>query len=151
MADINVEMLREKLYKAAIALSCISEVCVDVSKQHISAERAIDKIRDYLHDTNAIGSRYRVDRLIDDCTIGECSRDEIARQIFEDYFLILDNQKNHPLYSTNAFIEDCCMTATTSTGAYIFDKEHLDIDKQSKADANRIKEAVDRTKKYIKE
>lgn len=67
MAEMNVELLREKLHKAAIALVCIGEVCVDVSKQHISAERAIDKIRNYLHDTDAIGSRYRVDRLIAEC------------------------------------------------------------------------------------
>lgn len=67
MAEMNVEMLREKLHKAAIALSCIGEVCVDVSKQHISAERAIDKIRNYLYDTDVIGSRYRVDRLIEEC------------------------------------------------------------------------------------
>ena len=177
MADINVEMLREKLYKAAIALSCIGEVCVDVSKQHISAERAIDKIRNYLHDTDAIGSRYRVDRLIEDCTIGECSRDEIARQIFEDYFLILDKNnikyydypaccdgcsnnpknggsgicnctlpymQNPTLYNTG----DSCMANNIDGRVYFTNTDNL---KEHKANYDRIIEAVERTKKYIKE
>lgn len=67
MADINVEMLKENLYEAARALVCIGETCVDVSKQHISAEAAIDKIRGYLRHTDAIATRYRVDKLIEDC------------------------------------------------------------------------------------
>jgi hypothetical protein len=67
MPNINVEMLKERLYKASKALFIISETLVDVSKQHISAERAIDKIRSYMYDTDVVGSRYRVDRLIEDC------------------------------------------------------------------------------------
>ena len=70
MANINVEKLKEKLYPAASALFCISEVCVDVSKQHISAEDAIDKIRRYLGKTEMF-SKARVDRLIADCAIDE--------------------------------------------------------------------------------
>ena len=45
MADINVEMLKEKLYPAAKALFIIGETLVDESKQHISAEDAIKKIQ----------------------------------------------------------------------------------------------------------
>ena len=71
MANINVEKLKEKLYPAAKALFIISETLVDVSKQHISAENAIDKIRTYMFDTDIIGSRYRVDRLIEDCMMNE--------------------------------------------------------------------------------
>lgn len=70
MANINVEKLKEKLYPTASAIFCISEVCVDVSKQHISAEDAIDKIRGYLGKTEMF-SKYRVDRLIEDCAVDE--------------------------------------------------------------------------------
>jgi hypothetical protein len=67
MADINVEMLREKLYNVASALFRIGETCVDVSKEHISETDALDKIRNYLYDTDVIGSRLRVDKLIAEC------------------------------------------------------------------------------------
>lgn len=70
MANINVEKLKEKLYPVASALFCIGEVCVDVSKQHISAEDAIDKIRRYLSKTEVF-SRACVDRLIEDCMVDE--------------------------------------------------------------------------------
>ena len=70
MANIDVEKLKEKLYPTASALFCISEVCVDVSKQHISAEDAIDKIRGYLRETEVF-SRRRVDQLIADCAVDE--------------------------------------------------------------------------------
>ena len=67
MVDINVEMLREKLYKVASALFRIGETCVDASKEHISEADALDKIRNYLYDTDVIGSRLRVDKLIAEC------------------------------------------------------------------------------------
>jgi hypothetical protein len=70
MANIDVEKLKEKLYPTASALFCISEVCVDVSKQHISAEDAIDKIRGYLGKAEMF-SKHRVDRLIADCAVDE--------------------------------------------------------------------------------
>ena len=70
MANINVEKLKEKLYPTASALFCIGEVCVDVSKQHISAEEAIDKIRGYLSNAEMF-SRTRVDRIIADCAEDE--------------------------------------------------------------------------------
>lgn len=104
MENINVEMLKEKLYPAAIALSCIGEVCVDVSKQHISAERAIDKIREYLRETDVIGSRYRVDKLIEDCMANE----------------------------------------------YIFTVSKEFLESIPKDHADRISEAVKRTKRYIR-
>ena len=68
MENIDVEKLKEKLYPTASALFCIGEVCVDVSKQHISAEKAIEKIRDYLRKTDMY-SRHSVDAIIDDCTV----------------------------------------------------------------------------------
>jgi len=70
MANMDVEKLKEKLYPTASALFCISEVCVDVSKQHISAEDAIDKIRRYLGKVEMF-SKYRVDKLIADCAVNE--------------------------------------------------------------------------------
>ena len=70
MGNIDVEKLKEKLYPTASALFCISEVCVDVSKQHISAEYAIDKIRGYLREVEVF-SKARVDRLIEDCMADE--------------------------------------------------------------------------------
>lgn len=70
MANIDVEKLKEKLYPTASALFCIGEVCVDVSKWHISAEDAIDKIRRYLSKTE-VYSRTCIDRLIEDCTLDE--------------------------------------------------------------------------------
>lgn len=66
MANVNVDMLKEKLYPTASALFCIGEVCVDVSKQHISYERAIDKIREYLRKASFC-SRRGVDKLIEEC------------------------------------------------------------------------------------
>ena len=70
MANIDVEKLKEKLYPAASVLFCIGEVCVDVSKQHISAEDAIDKIRRYLGKTD-IFSKTCVELLIADCAANE--------------------------------------------------------------------------------
>lgn len=70
MANIDTEKLKEKLYPTASALFCISEVCVDVSKQHISAEDAIDKIRGYLCKAEVF-SKASVDRMIDDCAVNE--------------------------------------------------------------------------------
>ena len=70
MANIDVEKLKEKLYPVASALFCIGEVCVDVSKQHISAEYGIDKIRDYLRKAEMF-SKTRADHLIEDCMIDE--------------------------------------------------------------------------------
>lgn len=67
MANINVEMLKDKLYPAAKALFMIGETLVDESKQHISQQKALDKIRSYLHGTDVICNRRRLDQLIEDC------------------------------------------------------------------------------------
>lgn len=175
MADINVEMLKEKLYPAAIALSCIGEVCVDVSKQHISAERAIDKIRGYLRDTDAICSRFRVNKLIEDCTepvISNIFEDEWQRNYLgkwvgleplkADYPSCCDGCSNNPknggsgicsctlpymqnpvMYSTG----DSCMANNIDGRVYFASSNSL---KEHKADANRISEAIERTKKYLR-
>lgn len=45
--------------------------------------------------------------------------------------------------------DDCCMTATGKV-VYIVGKQKPEADKQPKADAKRIAEAVSRTAKYIK-
>jgi hypothetical protein len=77
MANINTDMLKEKLYPVVSALFGISETLVDVSKSHISAEHAIDKIRSYIRDTDVICSRYRLDKVLDECT--EIENDSISR------------------------------------------------------------------------
>lgn len=68
MANINIEMLKNKLYPVAKALFMIGETLVDESKQHISEQEALGKIRSYLREADVICSRYSVDRLIEDCT-----------------------------------------------------------------------------------
>jgi hypothetical protein len=183
MADINVEMLKEKLYVVSKALFCIGEVCVDVSKQHISEEYALNKIRGYLNDAH-MWSRFQVDQIIEDCmepiviNIPDEMSDgwlqkylkEQPTQTFEvSYPQCCDGCSNNPknggsgicnctlpymqnpmMYATNASTDDRCMTATTSTGAYIFGKEKSDADNQPKADTKRIAEAVERTQKYLR-
>lgn len=178
MAEINVEMLREKLHKAAIALSCIGEVCVDVSKQHISAERAIDKIRNYLYDTDVIGSRYRVDKLIEDCMkrnvynsfeepdhewLKKILNQQPLQTLEVNYPPCCDECSNNPknggsgicnctlpymqnpvMYSTG----DSCMANNIDGRVYFASNHSL---QEYKADSNRIAEAVERTKKYLKE
>lgn len=67
MANINIEMLKNKLYPVAKALFMIGETLVDESKQHISEQEALGKIRSYLREADVICSRYGVDRLIEDC------------------------------------------------------------------------------------
>ena len=185
MADINVEKLKEKLYPAAKALFMIGETLVDASKQHISAEDAIDKIRSYMYDTDVIGSRLRVDILIGECMESVVSRvlDDKQTEWIREYIgkwnieapdivfpsccdgcsnnpknggsgicnCTLPYMQNPTIYTANTSIDDFCMTATTSTGAYIFGNEQINVDNQTKADANRIADAVERTKKYIKE
>ena len=172
MAEINVEMLKEKLYKAASALFCISEVCVDVSKSHISAENAIDKIRNYLYDTDVIGSRFRVDQLIEECM------GEQVYNWFEDYgkrYLEVNNLEypdcctecsNNPKnggsgicnctlpYMQNPITytvptDDFCMA--NNTNSYVYITDNTDNLKEHQNNSNRIAEAVERTKKYIKE
>lgn len=59
----------------------ISETCVDESKQHISSERAVRKIRNYLYDMPSI---YNVDRFKAqiDLKMGKITVDEY-RKILE--------------------------------------------------------------------
>lgn len=175
MEEINVEKLKDRLYSVSKALFMISETLVDESKLHISAEDAIKKIRSYMYDTDVIGSRYRVNKLIDECSV------EQVYNWFEDYgktYLKVngfdypdccDGCSNNPknggcgicnctlpymqnpnMYATNTSIDDYCMTSTTSTGAYIVGKEKPEADKQPKADSSVIADAVERTKKYIR-
>jgi hypothetical protein len=183
MAEIDVEMLKERLYKVAHVLFCISETCVEASKQHISEEAALNKIRGYLNDAG-MWSKLKVDKMIGECmepqtyNTFEEHQDEWPRKYLGkwiglypqiDYPSCCDGCSNNPknggsgicnctlpymenpmMYTTNASTDDCCMTATTSTGAYIFGKEKSDADNQPKADTKRIAEAVERTQKYLR-
>ena len=65
--SISIELLKSKLYPAADALFMISETLADESKQHMTAQAALDTIRSYLRETDAICSRYKVDQMIDEC------------------------------------------------------------------------------------
>lgn len=177
MADINVEKLKEKLYPAAKALFMIGETLVDVSKQHISAEDAIDKIRSYMYDTDAIGSRLRVDILIGECMESVVSRvlddkeTEWLREYIEKWNIeapdiifpsCCDGCSNNPknggsgicnctlpymqnptTYTVNH--EDLCMV--NNTGGYVYTTDA----KLTNASTVNIADAVERTKKYIKE
>ena len=52
------EEIEDVLQPTILALFCISEALVDVSKSHITEEKAINYIRECLHGT--ISSRYRL-------------------------------------------------------------------------------------------
>lgn len=170
MAEMNVELLREKLHKAAIALSCIGEVCVDVSKQHISAERAIDKIRNYLHDTDAIGSRYRVDILIEDCMEPQVYNwfEDYGKRYLEvngfDYPSCCDGCSNNPKNGgsgicnctlpymqnpTNYTVPSGNSVMANSTGGYVYTTSTKLPD--ASTSTTNIIEAIERAKKYLKE
>ncbi len=103
MADVNVEKLKEKLYEVASALFHISETCVDVSKQHISAEKAFEKIRGYLNDAG-MWSRVKVDQIIEDCM------EPIISNVFEEP----DNEwlnkllKERPIQTLDINFPACC-------------------------------------------
>lgn len=182
MADINVEMLKEKLYKVQKALFCMGEVCVDVSKQHISETDALKKIRGYLNDAKMY-SRFEVDRLIAECM--EQQVDNIFGSQHEEWlkrdwnkWIGLEPQINYPdccdgcsnnpknggsgicnctlPYMQNPInytvsFEDTYATNNTNGYPYIFGKEKQHPDDYGVASAERIVEAVQRTKKYIKE
>lgn len=57
LSNEQLVYLIEQLYHSQCL---ISEVCVDESKLHISPEKAIDKIRDYIYD---MPSMYNVNNL----------------------------------------------------------------------------------------
>lgn len=171
MAEINVEMLKEKLYKVASAIFRISETCVDVSKLHISEADALDKIRNYLNDAG-MWSKFKVDQLIEECM------GEQVYNWFEDYgkrYLEVNgldypdcctgcsnNPKNggsgicnctlpymqNPITYTVS-TDDLCMV--NSTNGYVYTVNDIDNLKTRIDNSNRINEAVERMKKYIKE
>lgn len=166
--DFNVEMLKEKLYPAAKALFIISETLVDVSKQHISAEDAIDKIRSYMYDTDVIGSRLRVNQLIEDCMEQQVYNwfEDYGKRFLEvngyDYPDCCDGCSNNPKnggsgicnctlpYMQNPTTytvkqEDLCMV--NGTGGYVYTTDT----KLTNTSTVDVMEAVERTKKYIKE
>ena len=179
MADINVEMLKEKLYPAAKALFIIGETLVDVSKQHISPEKAIDKIRSYMNDTDVIGSRYRVDRLIEECMMPqvynyfEKEQDEFKRNYLGkwiglespqiDYPSCCDGCSNNPKNGGSG-ICNCTLPYMQNTTTYTIPASDscmvnstggyvfttsTKLPDTSTQTVN-VSEAVERTKKYIK-
>ena len=123
MADMNVELLKEKLYKVSKSLFCIGEACVEASKQHVSLEDALDKIRGYLSDS-CMESRFQVDQLIEDCM------EPIVSNID------MDAHKKDIL---------------NRLGGVFYVPGNMDELIKYKADADRIAIARDNIKKYIME
>ena len=130
MADINVEILKDKLYPVAKALFIISETLVDVSKQHISAENAIKKIRYCMHDTDVIGSRYRVNKLIEECMVPQ------VYNIFND----------EPEHWLKRHLEE-----NPGFRKYMYYIDDIEALRGNSVASDVIMQAVERTKKYIKE
>lgn len=181
MADINVEMLKDKLYQVASALFCIGETCVDVSKMHISEKDAINKIRACLCDTDVIGSRYRVDRLIEYCmepvvsnTLEETNNDWLNKylreqplQTFEiNYPACCDGCSNNPKNGgsgicnctlpymhnpTNYTVPIGDFCMANNTNGYVYFVDDINSLTKHKAGHDRIAKAIENTKKYIKE
>jgi hypothetical protein len=179
MADVNVEMLKESLYKVSKALFCIGEVCVDVSKQHISEEKALNKIRGYLNDAQ-MWSRFQVDKLIEDCmkpvvynTFDEYNHDWLKQylreqplQTFEvSYPSCCDGCSNNPKNGgsgicnctlpymqnpTNYTVPSGDTCMANNTNGHVYFVNNVDDLKEHKANADRIAEAIERTQKYIK-
>ena len=178
MANLDVNLLKEKLYPVAKALFCIGEVCVDVSKCHISDEEAIKKIRGYLQDAN-LHSRFKVDQLIDECMESVASNvfyepdHDWLKSILNDppvfesfkinYPSSCDGCSNNPKnggsgicnctipYFENPIsysLSENCMVNNINGNAYF----STDIDKlrEFSADAKRIAEAIERTNEYEK-
>ena len=105
MADINVIMLKEELYKVASALFRMGETCVEASKQHISESDALNKIRDYLNDAE-MWSRFKVDQLIENCmepqvynTLDELDSDWLRKYLNEQPLQVYD--KSYPSIEIN--------------------------------------------------
>lgn len=174
MADINVEMLKEKLYEVASALFRIGETCVDVSKQHISEEKALSKIRGYLNDAG-MWSRFKVDQLIEECMepiVSNSFEDEWQRNYLgkwvglehleADYPSCCDSCSNNPknggsgicncilpymknpiMYNTG----DSCMANNIDDRVYFANVDFVNVHKEN---TDRIAEAIERTKKYLK-
>jgi hypothetical protein len=173
-------MLKEKLYKVSKALFCMGEVCVDVSKQHISGRDALNKIRGYLNDAG-MWSRFKVDQLIDDCmeqhvcnAFEEPDREWLKKALNEQPIQTLeinypdccDGCSNNPKNGGSG-ICNCTLpymqNPTTYTVPYedtcmannIDGRVYFAADTKSltehKASHERIAEAVARTQKYIKE
>ena len=167
MADINVEMLKEQLYKVASALFRISETCVEASKSHISETDALNKIRGHLNDAG-MWSKLKVDQLIEECMEPQVYNwfEDYGKRYLEvnglDYPACCDGCSNNPKnggsgicnctlpYMQNPTTytvkqEDLCMV--NSTGGYVYTTDT----KLQNASTVNISEAVERTKKYIKE
>ena len=102
MANIDVKLLKEKLYPVAKALFCIGETCVEVSKQHISEEKALNKIRSYLNDAGMY-SRHKVDQIIEDCMVEEITYDDLA-EIAQEYL----SELNFPKQNYNLDMPSAC-------------------------------------------
>ncbi len=170
VADINIGLLKDKLYPVAKALFIIGETLVDVSKQHISAEDAINKIRSYMYQTDVIGSRLCVDQLIEDCMEPQVYNwfEDYGKRYLEvngfDYPDCCDECSNNPKNGGSGICNctlpymqnpttytvpysDSCMA--NNTGGYVYTTS-TKLPDALKSTVN-IAEAVERTKQYIKE
>lgn len=109
MVHIDDKKLKEKLYSVASVLFRIGEVCVDVSKCHISEEDAINKIRGYLQSVD-LHSRFMVDKLIEDCMV-----EELAYNGIEEKAVRYLKELDMPLQYDYAFdMPDVCKKCHTN-------------------------------------
>ena len=166
MADINVEILKEKLYKVASALFRISETCVDASKLHISEEEALNKIRGYLNDAGMY-SRLKVDQLIEECVEPQVYNwfEDYGKKYLEvnglDYPDCCDGCSNNPKNGGSG-ICNCTLPYMQSPTTYETSCMANNIDgnvyfttdickfREPGANAKIVSEAVERTKKYMR-
>lgn len=170
MADINIEMLKNKLYPVAKALFAISETLVDASKQHISDRDALTKIRSLMHDATVICSRYRVDKLIEDCEekYGEWTRNYLGKWVGLEPLEIhypdcCDGCSNNPKNGGSG-ICNCTLPYMQNPDLYntgdsymannidgrVYFAENIDVSNEYSANADRIADAVERIEKYMR-
>ena len=149
MADINIEKLRNELYKVSKALFGIGETCVEASKKHISEKEALSKIRVYLNDAG-VWSKFMVDQLIEDCM-----RPDVFNHFEEpaiDWLNKVLQEQPMQTFDVNGCdepIDDCCMVANPNRNVFAVNKDFLD--KISKMNHYDIMMSTERIKKYLKE
>ena len=176
VADINIEKLRDELYKVSKALFGIGETCVEASKQHISEKEALSKIRVYLNDVG-VWSRFMVDQLIENCMGPDVSRalDDKQTEWVRKYLgkwniesteinfpSCCDGCSNNPKNGGSG-ICNCTLPYMQNPTTYTVNQEDLCMvngtcgyvyatdTKLTNTSTVNIADAVERMKKYIKE
>ena len=82
---ISIELLKSKLYPVANALFMISTTLANESKQHMTAQAALDAIRSYLSETDTICGRYKVDQMIDECIVEKLTTNVLEEKPYSNF------------------------------------------------------------------